>query len=111
MVALPHSNGFLEIGFSDLKRLITGSELLSLELTSAQDMIERIKLAHEERTGEKTKRQGRGKEEIPEEVGRTTEGEEKDKEKKSWDEKYKGKAGAIEVLKEKHEIQNKTLDS
>ena len=37
--ALPHSNAFLERGFSDLKRVITGRELLSLESTNAQKTI------------------------------------------------------------------------
>ena len=84
VIPLPHSNGFLERGFSDLKRLITGRELLSLESTNAQktvldfirlaggstkvlvtlEMIEFIKLAHmrTERTGKATERQGRGEE-------------------------------------------------
>ena len=39
VTALPHSNAFLERGFSDLKRVITGRELLSLESTNAQKSI------------------------------------------------------------------------
>ena len=44
--ALPHSNAFLERGFSDLKRIVTGRECLSLVSTNSQKTIlDNIRLA------------------------------------------------------------------
>ena len=132
VVPLPHSNGFLERGFSDLKRIITGRELLSLESTSAQktlldfirlaggstkvtvtlDMIESVKLAHMRKEQEKRLKE---REEEKRRFQRKQEEQQRerkrkfDEEKMSWDEKYKVKAEAIEVLKEKHEIQTRAL--
>lgn len=132
VVPLPHSNGFLERGFSDLKRLITGRELLSLESTSAQktildfirlaggstkvtvtlDMIESIKLASVRKEQEKRQKD---REEEKRRFQRKVEQQQRerkrkfDEEKQSWDEKHKLKAEAIEVLKEKYEIQNRAL--
>lgn len=132
VIPLPHSNGFLERGFSDLKRLITGRELLSLESTNAQktvldfirlaggstkvlvtlEMIEFIKLAHmrkeqEKRQKDREEEKNRYQKKLDEQQRERK--RKFDEEKKSWDEKYQVKAEAIEVLKEKLNIQTKAL--
>ena len=132
VTALPHSNAFLERVFSDLKRVITGRELLSLESTNAQksimdfvrlaggtknvtvtlDMIEDVKQANMKKEQDK-RRKEREKEKLncvkkQEELQREKKSKH-DSEKKSWEEKYQVKAEVIEVLKERLNIQNNAL--
>jgi hypothetical protein len=129
--ALPHSNAFLERGFSDLKRVITGRGLLSLESTNAQktimdfirlaggttkvlvtlEMIESAKQACLRKELEKRKKE---KDEEKQRILKKQEVEQRvkkrkhDEKKKSWEEKYQLKSEAIEVLQEKLAIQSQS---
>ena len=133
VVALPHSNAFLERGFSDLKRMITGRECLSLESTNSQksaldvirlaggstmltvthDMIECVKEAHM-RKEQESRRKNREEEKKNYQKKVQEEQNEKkrkfDEEKKTWDEKYKVKAETVQILKEKLDMQTKAVD-
>ena len=130
--SLPHSNAFLERGFSDLKRVITGRELLSIESTNSQktildnirlaggslkvlvtlDMIESVKSAglrkeqemrKKEREDERQRTQKRNEEEMREKKRKHED------EKASWQAKHDVKAEVIEVLQQKLTIQTKSL--
>ena len=130
--SLPHSNAFLERGFSDLKRVITCRELLSIESTNSQktildnirlaggslkvlvtlDMIESVKSAglrkeqemrKKEREDERQRTQKRNEEEMREKKRKHED------EKASWQAKHDVKAEVIEVLQQKLTIQTKSL--
>jgi hypothetical protein len=130
--SLPHSNAFLERGFSDLKRLITGRELLSLESTNAQKKIldfirlvggttkveVTLQMIEDVKQASLKKEQERKRREREEEQKRAQRKQEErcrekkrkfDEEKKSWEEKHQIKSEAIQVLKEKVDIQSKAL--
>ena len=130
--SLPHSNGFLERGFSDLKRLITGRETLSLESTNAQKKIldfirlsggttkveVTLKMIEDVKQASLKKEQDMKKKEREEEKKRTQRKQEEqfrekkrkfDDEKKAWEEKHQIKVEGIQVLKEKVDMQSKAL--
>ena len=130
--ALPHSNSFLERGFSDLKRIITGRESLSLESTNAHktlldfirlvggaqnvmvtaEMMAAVKEAHMRMEQEKRKKLREEEVERAQSKREEQERERKrkfDEEKKSWEEKHRLKADAIQVLKERFDIQSTAL--
>ena len=132
VLALPHSNAFLERGFSDLKRIITGRERLALESTNAQksaldfirlaggstkvpvtfEMMECVKEAHLKKEQE-SRRKIREEERKNFQKKMDEEQREKkrkfDEEKNSWQEKYKLKAEAAQVLREELDIQSRAL--
>ena len=115
--SLPHSNSFLERGFSDLKRVITGRELLSIDSTNAHktitlEMIESVKsaglrmeqeLRKKKMDNERQKTQKRHEDEMRDKKRKH------DEDKKSWQAKYDVKAEVIEVLQQKLAIQTKSL--
>ena len=109
VIALPHYNAFLERGFSDLKRVITGRELLSLESTNAQksimdfirlaggtknvsvtlDMIEDVKQANMKKEQDKRKKEREKMKRLKKQEEEQREKKRKhDAETKSWEEKH-----------------------
>lgn len=132
MCSLPHSNAFLERGFSDLKRIITGRESLSLDSIKAHktlldfirlaggtenivvtpEMIEAVKQAslrkeQERRRLEREKEVQRLKSKREEEEMKKK--RKLEEEKSSWEEKKKVKAENIQVLKERLDLQSQAL--
>ena len=121
--SLPHSNAFLERGFSDLKRVVTGRECLSIDSTNAQktildnirlaggstkvlvtlEMIESVKSAGLRKEQEMRRKK---MDEERQNIQKRHEDEMKDKkrkhdeDKKSWQAKYDVKAEVIEVLQQ-----------